>query len=147
MNPGMYSSKKKDWETPQWLFDELNAEFGFTMDVCATAQNAKCTKFYTPEDDGLSKRWTGVCWMNPPYGREIKRWVQKAWTESVFGITVVCLLPARTDTVMWHDLVIAHASEIRFIRGRLRFEGGKNSAPFPSAIVIFQGDSHDRDTA
>lgn len=137
MNTGMYSSATSEWETPQALFDRLNHEFGFQLDVCATANNAKCTNFFSPEQDGLSQDWShaGTCWMNPPYGDVIGDWVKKAWQESK-GAVIVCLLPARTDTHWWHTYCMK-AAEIRFIRGRLKFGGGKNSAPFPSAIVVF----------
>lgn len=132
-----FSSKTDCWETPQWLFDDLDKVFRFTLDVCATAENAKCPLYFTPEQDGLSREWTGVCWMNPPYGRKIKFWIQKAWEESQKGSTVVCLVPARTDTGWWHDYCMK--GKIRFLRGRLKFGGAKNSAPFPSAIVVFRG--------
>ena len=133
----MFSSKKTEWETPQALFDELNREFGFTLDVCALPENAKCDLFFTPKTDGLSQSWKGhMCWMNPPYGREIGKWVKKAYEESQRGATVVCLLPARTDTRWFHEYCTK--GEIRFIKGRLKFGGCKNSAPFPSMIVIFR---------
>lgn len=131
-----FSSQRMDWETPQWLFDQLDAEFGFELDVCATPENAKCERYFTPEHDGLSQEWTGVCWMNPPYGREIGRWMRKAYESSLNGATVVCLVPARTDTAWWHDY--AAKGEVRFLRGRLRFVGARHSAPFPSAIVVFR---------
>lgn len=134
-----YSSGRDDWETPQAFFDRLDAEFGFTLDVCATDRTAKCSEYFTPEEDGLAQAWSGVCWMNPPYGDEIPKWVEKAYTEAVNGnVPVVCLIPSRTDTAWWHDYVMK-ATEIRFIRGRLKFGGSKDSAPFPSAIVIFDG--------
>ena len=137
MTTGMYSSKTDLWSTPQDFFDKLDAEFHFTLDVCATADNAKCKEFFSPEDDGLSFAWVGTCWMNPPYGRMIGAWMEKAYDASLdWGCTVVCLVPARTDTAWWHDF--AMKGEIRFIRGRLRFGGSKNSAPFPSAVVIFR---------
>lgn len=140
-NPKMnvhFSSKKVEWETPLWFFDQLNAEFGFTTDVCALPENAKCKTFFTPEMDGLAQSWTGVCWMNPPYGREIGHWMKKAFESSKGGgATVVCLVPARTDTAWWHDFAVK--GEIRFHRGRLKFGGHSNSAPFPSAVVIFRG--------
>lgn len=138
INRGMYSSNTDGWSTPQAFFDQLNGEFGFTLDVCATAENAKCSIYFSPEVDGLMQQWTGVCWMNPPYGRSIGRWVQQAFESAMGnGATVVCLLPARTDTRWWHDYCM-RAQEIRFVRGRLRFGGGENSAPFPSAIVVFR---------
>jgi len=134
---GMLSSKTDLWSTPQDFFDALDAEFHFNTDVCATADNAKCKVFYSPEDDGLNIAWHGTCFMNPPYGRTIGAWMEKAYVESRFyGHTVVCLVPARTDTAWWHDY--AMKGEIRFIRGRLKFGGSKNSAPFPSAVVIFR---------
>lgn len=132
----MFSSAKDDWETPQRLFDELDAEFHFTVDVCASAENRKVNNFIPKEYDALSMRWYGVCFMNPPYGRQIIKWVKKAYEESLNGATVVCLLPARTDTIWWHEYCMK--GEIRFIKGRLKFGGSKNSAPFPSAIVIFR---------
>lgn len=133
INNGMFSSNSDLWSTPQSFFDDLNKEFGFETDVCALPENAKCKTFYTPTEDGLSQEWTGICWCNPPYGREIGRWVKKA---SESNATVVCLVPARTDTAWWHDY--AMKAEIRFIRGRLKFGNSKNSAPFPSAVLIFK---------
>lgn len=130
-----YLSQTDLWATPQAFYDKLNAEFGFETDVCATAENAKCPRYFTQADDGLAQDWTGTCWMNPPYGREIGKWMRKAYESAQGGVTVVCLVPARTDTAWWHDY--AMKGEIRFIRGRLKFGGGKNSAPFPSAVVIF----------
>ena len=131
-----FSSKTDLHSTPQDFFDELNREFGFEVDVCALPVNAKCEKYYTPEQDGLSQTWEGVCWMNPPYGREIGKWIEKAYDSSLSGATVVCLVPSRTDTRWWHKH--AMKGEIRFIKGRLKFGGAKNSAPFPSAVVIFR---------
>lgn len=133
----MFSSKTDLYETPQDFFDQLDAEFRFDVDVCALPENAKCKRYYTPEMDGLSQPWEGVCWCNPPYGREIGAWVRKARFASDAGNTVVMLLPARTDTAWFHDWIYGMA-EIRFVRGRLKFGGGKNSAPFPSMIVIFR---------
>ena len=130
----MFSSKTDMCATPQDFFDLLNAEFGFTCDVCATKENAKCERYFTPEQDGLKQEWTGVCWCNPPYGRLIGKWVQKA-AES--KCTVVMLLPARTDTRWFHDYIYKKA-EVRFLRGRLKFGGCQNAAPFPSMVVIFR---------
>lgn len=135
----MFSSKTDLWETPQALFDELNREFGFQTDVCALPENAKCDEFYTQEQDGLSQQWTGVCWCNPPYGRQVGKWVKKA-AES--DATVVMLLPARTDTKWFHDYILPNA-EIRFIKGRLKFGGNKNSAPFPSMVCIFRNEAEE----
>lgn len=130
----MFSSKTDLWGTPQDLFDELDAEFHFDLDVCALPDNAKCKRYYTPEMDGLSQKWGGCCWCNPPYGRQIGKWVRKA-AES--GTTVVMLLPARTDTKWFHDYILGKA-EIRFLKGRLKFGGCNNSAPFPSMVVVFR---------
>ena len=137
INKGLFTSQTDNWETPQALFDKLNDEFHFDLDVCASLDNAKCKKFYTKEQDGLQQNWTGVCWMNPPYGKEIGKWLKKAYESSINGATVVCLIPSRTDTAWWHDYVMK--GTIRFIRGRLKFGNSKNSAPFPSAIVVFRG--------
>ena len=131
-----FSSKTDMWATPQDTFDALAAEFGpFDLDVCATPENAKCPHYYTREDDGLAQPWTGRCFMNPPYGRTIGQWMKKAYEESQRGALVVCLVPARTDTAWWHDY--AMKGQIRFLRGRLKFGGSANSAPFPSAVVVF----------
>ena len=130
-----FSSKTDMWATPQAFFDKYNDIYKFDLDVCATRENAKCEKYFTEEDDGLAQEWTGVCFMNPPYGREIIRWMKKAYESSLRGATVVCLVPARTDTKWWHEY--AMMGEIEFIRGRLKFGDAKNSAPFPSAVVVF----------
>lgn len=136
----MFSSKTDLWSTPQNFFDELNREFSFQVDVCADKSNAKCPIYYTKEDDGLNKNWGGVCWMNPPYGKEIGKWVEKAYKESRMDKTiVVALLPARTDTRYFHDFIYGKA-EIRFIKGRLKFGNAKTGAPFPSMIVVFKTD-------
>lgn len=129
----LFSSKTDLWETPQKLFDELNDEFAFTLDVCAISENAKCSTFYSPENDGLKKPWFGSCWCNPPYSRNIGKWVKKAIESNTL---VVMLLPARTDTKWFHECL--RHGEIRFIKGRLKFGEAKNSAPFPSVIVIFR---------
>ena len=138
INSGVMSSLTPEWGTPQDFFDELDKEFNFTVDVCADWWNAKVDNYFTIEDDGLSQKWDGVVWMNPPYGREIKLWMQKAVEEWKDGATVVCLVPARTDTAWWHDY--AMQGNIRFLRGRLKFvafDGVKSSAPFPSAVIVF----------
>ncbi len=133
----MFSSKTDLWETPQKLFDELDSEFHFDMDVCANPENAKCEKFFSPEMDGLKQNWNGMCWCNPPYGKEIGKWIQKA-AESVHGgATTIMLIPARTDTKWFHEFIYGKA-EVRFLRGRLKFGNAKNYAPFPSMIVIFK---------
>lgn len=138
----MFSSKDMTWETPIELFNKLNDEFNFTLDVCALKETAKCDKFFSPEIDGLKQDWSNnVCWMNPPYGRQIQLWLEKAYNESLKdSTTVVCLIPSRTDTKYWHNYCM-NASEIRFIKGRLKFGNSKNSAPFPSAIIIFNGNN------
>ena len=137
MEKAMFSSKSNDWATPQDLFDKLNDEFHFTLDVCAIPENAKCEHYYSPEQDGLLQHWEGTVWCNPPYGRKIGLWVKKAY-ESVIRddeTTVVMLLPARTDTKWFHEYILPYG-QIRFIRGRLKFGDSKNSAPFPSMIVV-----------
>ena len=134
-----FSSNSNEWATPKGLFDILDEEFLFTLDPCATKDNAKCSKFYTQEDDGLSQDWSNErVFMNPPYGREIGKWIKKAYEEYEKGAIVVCLIPARTDTRYWHDYIFPHAA-IRFLKGRIKFENGNKpqSAPFPSAVVIF----------
>lgn len=141
----MFSSKTDMWETPQELFDKLDEEFHFTLDVCAVPENAKCNRFYSPEDDGLFQPWDGIVWCNPPYDRKISDWVEKAyWENLTYGQTIVMLLPARTDTRWFHEFVLGKA-EIRFIRGRLKFGGSQNSAPFPSMIVIFNSKEADHE--
>lgn len=134
----MFSSATDMWETPQEFFDKLDQEFHFTLDVYAVPENAKCHAYYTPEQDGLRQPWYGRCWCNPPYGRQVGAWVQKAFISAYRdGAAVVMLLPARTDTAWFHNYIYGNA-EIRFIRGRLKFGGSKNAAPFPSMIVIFR---------
>ena len=136
MNQVHYQSDVHTWETPIELFLRLDAEFHFTLDVCALPETAKCARYFSPADDGLSQAWEGVCWMNPPYGRAIVDWMRKAFEESQRGCTVVCLVPARTDTEWWHQY--AMRGEIRYLRGRVRFGEATSCAPFPSAIVIFR---------
>ncbi len=132
------TSNRHDYGTPQALFDELDMEFIFTLDPCASPGNAKCKKFYTYHENGLAQDWSGeTVFMNPPFGREIRLWMAKAYRESLNGAVVVCLVPARTDTYWWHEY--AMKGEIRYIRGRITFEGMKHNAPFPSAIVVFRG--------
>lgn len=133
-----FSSATDEWPTPQYLFDALHSEFKFTVDVCATSANAKCRRFYTRLEDGLQQDWRrDRAWMNPPYGEVIARWVGKAFTTAQEGGLVVALVPARPDTAWWHDYVL-RAAEIRFLRGRLKFEGARHPAPFPSAVVVFR---------
>ena len=132
-----YSSASEEWETPQSLFDELNATFHFDLDACASRQNAKCPRFFTKAEDALKQNWSGTVWMNPPYGRKIESFMRKAFMESCKGSTVVCLVPNRTDTRWWHRY--AKRGVVLPLQGRLRFSGAKSPAPFPSAIVIFFG--------
>jgi len=137
-----FSSATGEWETPQALFDLLDTEFHFTLDVCATAENAKCERCFTKADNGLAQDWRGeTCWMNPPYGREIGGWMKKAHSY-IYSATIICLVPSRTDTAWWHDYVY-WADEVRLLRGRLKFGGTTNSAPFPSAIIRFSRDPND----
>mgnify|MGYP002644190540 FL=1 len=136
----MFSSKTDLWATPQDFYDKLNSEFHFTLDPCATPHNAKCVKFYTKEQDGLRKDWGGnTVFCNPPYGRDIYAWVRKCFMEAQkINTIVVMLIPARTDTRYFHEFIYHKAREIRFIKGRLKFGDQKNSAPFPSMVVVFQ---------
>lgn len=145
MNRALLSSKSKEWCTPQDFFDKLDNEFHFTLDAAATDKTAKCSIYFTPKNDGLKNPWDltkGAVFCNPPYGREISKWVEKAYTEALKGIQIVLLIPARTDTTYFHDFINGKA-EIRFIKGRLKFldENGNifNSAPFPSMVVIYNG--------
>jgi site-specific DNA-methyltransferase (adenine-specific) len=152
-----FSSDKMDWETPNSLFEELDDEFYFELDVCATNENKKCCHYIDKESDGLALDWRyhgnpAVCWMNPPYGREIKHWIKKAAEQSAKGCTVVALIPYRPDTRYWFDYVWEPETngktwfgrkpregvEIRAVKGRLKFGNADNPAPFPSAIVIFR---------
>jgi phage N-6-adenine-methyltransferase len=136
MNIGVhFSSETVEWETPRALFDELDSVFNFQLDVCATNQNHKVSPYFTKADDGLRQRWTTSNWMNPPYGREIYYWIKKAHENPL----TVCLLPARTDTRWFHEFIYNNPkAELRFLKGRLKFGGCANSAPFPSMIVIFR---------
>lgn len=131
-----FSSKTDLWSTPKEFFIKLHEEFIFNTDVCASDDNALLPHYFTKETDVLKQDWKGVCWMNPPYGREIGAWMKKAHESSKSGVTVVCLVPARTDTNWWHNYAMQH--EIRFIKGRLKFGNSKNSAPFPSAVVVMK---------
>lgn len=137
MDRVLFSSKSALWSTPQEFFDALNNEFHFELDVCALPENAKCDKYYTPEMDGLAQEWKGVCWCNPPYGREVNKWVRKAYYSAIEGATVVMLLPARTDTKWFHEYIYGKA-ELRFVKGRIKFGSSNNSAPFPSMVAIFK---------
>lgn len=138
-----YMSKSNEWETPPAVFAQLHRRFQFTLDPCATVENHKCEKYFTKADDGLSKSWANErVFMNPPYGREIGHWIQKAYQET--EAQVVCLIPARTDTKYWHEFCMK-ANEIWFIEGRLKFGNGCQPAPFPSSVVVFNvGRSNNR---
>lgn len=139
MNEVLFSSNTDDWATPQDLFDALDAEFHFTLDPCSSEQNHKCDRYFTKEDNGLLHDWGGESvFCNPPYGKEMYKWVEKCYFEGrKEHTTVVLLIPARTDTKYFHDFII-HRTEIRFIKGRLKFGNSKNAAPFPSMLVIFR---------
>lgn len=139
MESVMFSSKDQTWETPQELFDDLNDMFKFDLDVCADESSAKCRVYFNEEQDGLKQIWFGNCWMNPPYSREQAKWVKKAVDEVNQGNAdcVVVLIPARTDTSAWQKYIFNEAKAICFVNGRLKFSGCSNSAPFPSAIVVF----------
>ena len=137
----MFSSKTGQWATPQEFFNKLDWRFGpFNLDPCADCVNAKCSNFFTEADNGLSKSWEGfTSFVNPPYGRGIEKWIKKAYEESRKEDTkVVMLIPARTDTKYWHQYVMK-ADEVHFVKGRLKFGDSTNSAPFPSAVVVFDG--------
>lgn len=136
---GLFLSKNMEWETPQSFFNELNNEFHFTLDCCALPHNAKCERFFTPEEDGLSQDWEGErVFCNPPYGRTIYNWIHKCSIESKKPNTlVVALIPSRTDTKYFHEFIYKKAKEIRFVKGRLKFSNSKQLAPFPSMVVIF----------
>ena len=139
INNGMFTSETDVWSTPQDFYNKINLEFDFELDVCALPSNAKCANYFTPEQDGLAQEWTGTCWCNPPYGREIGKWIKKA---SEAKATVVCLVPARTDTAWWHDYAMK-AWKIHFIKGRIKFLTSKKgqklaAAPAPSCLVVFK---------
>lgn len=139
LTSGLFSSTTDLWATPQAFFDELNAEFHFTLDPCANDDNHKCDKYYTEQQDGLAQDWGGqIVFCNPPYGRAISAWVKKCYEESRKPNTlVVMLIPARTDTSYFHDYIY-HKAELRFIRGRLHFNEAPQGAPFPSMVVVFR---------
>ena len=138
VNKVLFSSNSDEWATPPEIFDELDREFDFNLDVCATHENHKCQNYFTVDNSGLSQKWGGYrCFCNPPYS-QIGDWVKKAYFESFTpGTLIVLLIPARTDTKYFHEYIL-NRSEIRFIKGRLKFGSAKNSAPFPSMIVIYR---------
>lgn len=137
MNKALLSSKTPEWSTPQWLFNALDALYRFNLDPAATAENAKCKQYFTKAENGLEQDWSGhSVFCNPPYGREIGKWVEKAFLEAQKPATkVVCLLPARTDTAWFHDY--CSKGKVTFLRGRLKFGDGEGNAPFPSMFVVF----------
>lgn len=133
-----FASKNQEYATPENLFKILDDEFNFTLDVCANEKNKKVFNYYSENDNALNKNWVGICWMNPPY-KDMKKWIIKAYNESVINNSViVCLIPARTNTSWWHDYCMK--GEIRFIKGRPKFEGCKHGLPQPLAIVVFGKD-------
>jgi phage N-6-adenine-methyltransferase len=142
---GKFESTKQDWETPDWLFSEMNSWYDFQFDLAASKKNAKCDKYFTQADDALEQDWTylGRCWLNPPYGgnsdNRLSRWVQKAYESAKWPTCmVVMLMPARTNTSWWHDYCMK-AGTIWFIKGRPKFGGAKYGLPQPLAIVVFTG--------
>lgn len=149
INKALFTSSKEDWETPQDFYDRLNAKYHFKWDLAASDDNAKCSYYFTRDDNSLEQDWEGLSgnlFLNPPYGRELKLWVKKAATTGLKDKqNLVMLIPSRTDTSYWHDYIFNHA-EIKFLRGRLKFEVdgvSGDSAPFPSAVVIYTGDGDD----
>ncbi len=136
----MFTNKRTDWETPKDFYEKLNAEFHFTLDPASTDENAKCEKHYTEEQDGLAQDWTGeTIYCNPPYGKAMDKWVKKCCEHAKSGGgTAVMLLPARTDTKLFHNVILPNATEIRFVKGRIKFVGSNSGAPFPSMIVVFK---------
>jgi phage N-6-adenine-methyltransferase len=135
-----FRSGSGEWSTPQTFFDTLDARFGFDLDVCATAENRKCPRYFGREVDGLKRPWhCRAAWCNPPYGRDVGRWLEKAWREVQSGRAgvAVCLVFARTDTIWWH--LWAPLAEVEFVRGRLKFSAAKAGAPHPSCLFIFRG--------
>lgn len=141
LNRGLFSSLTPEWPTPAVVFAALDGVYHFDLDACATPENAKCQRFFTPDQDALRQEWTGSVFLNSPYGREIGRWLKKAWESAQQGATVVCLVPARTDTSWFHSYCMK--GNIFFIRGRLKFGDAQNSAPFPSAVVVFEPSKHE----
>ena len=131
-----FESATVEWPTPDSLWLPLHAEFGFTLDVCATPENAKCPRYFTREQDGLVQTWEGVVWMNPPYGRPMVAWLKKAIAEQARGVTTVALIPSRTNTGWWHDLVMT--GEVRFVRGRPKFGNATEGLPWPLAVVVWR---------
>lgn len=133
-----FSSKRLDWTTPVDLFNKLDSIYYFDLDAAASEENALCNFFYTEETNGLAHSWAGKrVWCNPPYGREIRAWTRKAAAESLQATLIVMLVPARTDTIWWHEVI--KTARVVYLKGRLKFGGQKNAAPFPSALLIWDG--------
>jgi site-specific DNA-methyltransferase (adenine-specific) len=139
IHEALYSSRSEEWSTPPNFFRLLDDEFHFTLDACATVANAKCKTFFTKRQDGLRQDWgTEIVFCNPPYGKQMRAWARKCHDAALSGATVVMLAHSRTDTKWFHEWVYERAAEIRFVRGRLKFGDGRQSAPFPSLIAIFK---------
>lgn len=132
-----FKSKSEEYETPNEIFEPLQKEFDLQLDVCATKENAKCDLFFTKEDDALTKDWDNNFWMNPPFSRDLKEWVIKAFEESQKGVVGVCLLPVRSNTLWWHKYIIDTKTEVRFLKGETKFVGHKRGLWLPFAIIIF----------
>ena len=140
---GCFLSDSSEWRTPAGLYHRLDEMFHFDLDPCATHENHLCDWYFTKDDDGLKQEWAGNVFVNPPYGRELPKWVKKAYEESLEGRcrTIVMLIPARPDTRYWQDIIFPYAAAICYIKGRLKFNDGNQGAPFPSAIVVFKSDT------
>ena len=144
MQKSMFKSEKQTWETPDEFFARLDKIFSFNLDACADGSNKKCEKYYTETDNSLTKEWFGSVWCNPPYSKFQRDFVKHGYNESVKNnSTVVFLIPARPDTKLWQDFIFKKASLICFVKGRIKFKGAKDSAPFPSAIVVFSNNDYD----
>ena len=132
-----FNSATTEWSTPDTIFKPLDNEFHFTLDVCASKENTKCKQFFSIEQDSLNQEWYGICWMNPPYGNSLYKWIKKAYYSSLNGTVVVGLLPVRTNTGYWHDYIL-NIAEVRYIRGYPKFGDAKQGLKVPLAIVIWR---------
>ena len=143
MNKALFTSDRDDWETPKKVYDLYNRRYHFKLDAAASAHNTKAEFYFDKEIDSFTQDWYKykTVWLNPPYGRGVLQWVRKAYIEAMNGALVVMLLAARTDTKWFHEYCVK--GEIHFIRGRLKFGGAKDAAPFPSMLVIFDGRKRD----
>ncbi|GAI17513.1 unnamed protein product [marine sediment metagenome] len=135
----IFKSESTEYETPKEIFEPLQKEFDLRLDVCATKENAKCELFFTKEEDALSKDWNENFWMNPPFSRNLKKWVQKAYEESEKGVTGVLLLPVGSNTLWWHKYIIDTKAEVRFLKGEIKFSNQKRGLWLPFAIIIYEG--------